>query len=166
MELLYRHYYPKLLLFVSSYVKAKQEVEDILSDSFFSIWDQRKKLYKVQNINTYIYAIAKNTAFDFLKKQKKMNKHVQYEIPDEAYLTESQYNPESELISEELTKQLDLAIESLPLKNKIAFKLVREHKLKYKEAAEIMEISVKTLEAHITSAIKRIEKILDQEINQ
>ena len=165
MKLLYMHYYPKLLLFVSYYIKSKHEAEDIVSDSFFSIWEQRGKLFKVQNINTYVYAIAKNTTFDFMKKKEKAKKHIQYDISETEYLVKSQSTPESDFIKEELIDRLDEAIESLPLKNKIAFKLIREQRLKYKEAAEIMEISVKTLEAHITAAVKRLEKILDEEIN-
>nr|WP_278653485.1 sigma-70 family RNA polymerase sigma factor [Bacteroides clarus] len=70
--------------------------------------------------------------------------------------------PEDELISQEEISEINLAINSLPNKCKIAFKLVKENHLKYKEAAEILNISVKTLEAHLTTAMKKIrEKLKD-----
>ena len=59
--------------------------------------------------------------------------------------------------------QLNNAIEALPAKCKTAFKLVREDKLKYKEVAAILEISVKTLEAHLATAIKKLREFLRKE---
>ena len=164
MEELYVYYYPKLVLFVSYHVKSKHDAEEIVSDTFFAVWEQRGNLIKVQNFNTYIYAIARNHVADFLKYKTKNNMHiVRYDAEEEVALVPSSSDPETDLIGEELLNRLNEAIESLPAQNKIAFKLVREMKLKYKEAAEIMGISVKTLEAHVTSAMKRLAKILDEE---
>jgi RNA polymerase sigma-70 factor (ECF subfamily) len=68
--------------------------------------------------------------------------------------------PEDDMISKELTKTLDDAINSLPNQCKIAFKLIREDNMKYKDAADLLNISVKTLEAHITKAIKELRLAL------
>ena len=65
-------------------------------------------------------------------------------------------------MSKEKILEINSAINSLPNKCKIAFKLIKENNLKYKEVAEILDISVKTLEVHLTTAIKRIrEKLKD-----
>ena len=71
--------------------------------------------------------------------------------------------PEDDLISKERINRLNKAIDSLPNKCKIAFKLVREDKLKYKEVAAILDISVKTVEAHLASAIKKLRESLTSE---
>ena len=165
MRELYLYYYPKLLLFVSYYLKSKHDVEEIVSDTFFAVWEQREKLVKVNNFNTYIYAIAKNNVFDYLKQKEKRNRHIKDDASEAEYLVKSSSDPETDMIRKELLGRLNDAIESLPAQNRIAFKLVRELKLKYKEAAEIMGISLKTLEAHLASATKRLEKILDEELN-
>lgn len=68
--------------------------------------------------------------------------------------------PEDDLISKELTHKLNQAIDSLPNQCKMAFKLIREDNLKYKEAAEVLNISVKTLEAHITKAVKTLREVI------
>ena len=164
MKNLYMYYYPKLVLFVSYYVKSKEDAEEIVSDTFYAVWEQRDKLSHIQNFNTYIYAIAKNHAFDFLKHKGKNDLHFIQQDDEEAVLVSTSSNPETNLISKELLDRLNAAIESLPAQNKIAFKLVREMKMKYKEAAEIMGISVKTLEAHITSAMKKLEEILSEDL--
>jgi RNA polymerase sigma-70 factor (ECF subfamily) len=161
MKELYMYYYPKLVLFVSYYIKSKHDAEEIVSDTFYAVWEQREKLFKVQNFNTYIYAIAKNNVFDFLKYKEKNNMYIKYDISEVEYLVKSTSDPETDFIRKELLERLNDAIESLPTQNKIAFKLVRELRLKYKEAAEIMGISLKTLEAHVTSATKRLEKELN-----
>ena len=165
MKEIYLYYYPKLVLFVSYYIKSKHDAEEIVSDTFYAVWEQREKLVKVQNFNTYIYAIAKNNVFDFLKYREKTNMHIKYDASEVEYLVKSSSDPETDLIGKDLLDRLDDAIESLPAQNKIAFKLVRELRLKYKEAAEIMGISLKTLEAHVASATKKLEKILGEELN-
>lgn len=165
MKDLYMYYFQKLVLFISYYTKDRHEAEDIVSDTFFAVWEQREKLVKVQNFNTYIYAIAKNKVFDHLKYREKSNMHIKYDASEIEYLYISSSDPETDFIRKELRNRLNEAVESLPVQNKIAFKLVRELRLKYKEAAEIMGISLKTLEAHVTSATKRLEKILSEEIN-
>ena len=165
MKALYMYYYPKLLLFVSNYIQSKHDVEEIVSDTFYAVWEQKEKLVKVNNFNTYIYAIAKNNAFDFLKQKEKRNRLIKDNASETEYLVKSSTDPETDLIRKELLNRLNDAIESLPTQNKIAFKLVRELRLKYKEAAEIMGISLKTLEAHLASATKRLEKILGEDIS-
>ena len=165
MENLYLYYHSKLMLFVSYYVKSKHDAEEIVSDTLYDVWEQRQNLAKVQNFNTYIYAIAKNHISDFLSYKKKNNMHIVKYEDEEVELVPSSSNPETDLISKDLLDRLNEAIESLPTQKKITFKLVREMKLKYKEAAEVMGISVKTLETHIIYAMKRLEKILDEEQN-
>ena len=166
MKELYLQYQQKLLLFVSFYIKSRHDAEEIVSDTFLAVWEQREKLHNVKNFKTYIYAIAKNKVFDFLKHKEKTNKLFNYDASQEEQLVVSSSNPETEFINKELIVRLNKAVESLPEQKKIAFKLVRELRLKYKEAAEIMQISQKTLEAHVTSAMKMLQKILEDELKQ
>lgn len=126
-----------------------------------SVWEQRRQLVDIQHINSYIYTIARNLSVDYLRNE---SHHSHVDISDADYDIKVHSNPETELISSEMMKRLDVAIESLPEKCRMAFRLVREHQLKYKEAAEIMEVSQKTLEAHMTSAVKKLSEILDHEL--
>lgn len=159
---LFLYYYPKLLLYVSYYIKSRQVAEEVVSETFVVVWEQRAKLINVHNINSYIYTIARNLSVNHLRSETKHLTNVA--ISEMDYIAKSHMDPENDLISSELANSLDLAVESLPEKCKMAFKLVREHQLKYKEAAEIMEISVKTLEAHIALAIKKLREVFHNEI--
>lgn len=163
LKSLFRYYYPKLLLFISYYIKSRQTAEEIVSETFVSLWERRSDIAHVQNINSYIYAVAKNLSISYLRSEAhRRTNNVDISEMDNI---ESHTNPETELISSEMMNRLDLAVGSLPEKCKLAFKLVREHRLKYKEAAAIMEISVKTLEAHMTLAVKKLREALSDEIN-
>ena len=154
LKLLYRHYFDKLMRFISIYIKSNQTSEEIISDVFLTIWQNRKSLQEIKNFNAYIYTIARNLSIDYLRAKKMDFEHLS-EIPLDVYFR-TDTTPEDELITKEFAKTLDDAINSLPNQCKIAFKLIREDNLKYKDAAEILNITVKTLEAHITKAIKEL----------
>lgn len=69
--------------------------------------------------------------------------------------------PEDDLISKEAVSEINEAINDLPEKIKIVFKLIREDNLKYKEVAEILGISVKTVESHMTTAVRKLRETLN-----
>ena len=164
MKTIYVHFYSKLMLFVSYFIKSKQDAEEIVSDTFYAVWEQRIRLATLQNITSaYIYSIARNITFDFIKRKTRSEDSLKI-YPDSAFSIQWDSGPEDDLISEEMMKRLHAAIENLPRKTRIAFKLVREQGLKYKEAAEIMEISVKTLEAHMALATKRLTDTLNNDL--
>lgn len=155
---LFLHFYSRLIVFASYYVKSKETCEEIVSDTFLAIWRQRKQLQDKQNVQSYIYVITRNVSVDYARRFGN-NKNI--DISELDHILKEQANPESELISSELMSEFDSIVESLPTKCKIAFKLVREHNMKYKEAAYILNISEKTLEAHMAKAVKYIRGMLN-----
>jgi RNA polymerase sigma-70 factor (ECF subfamily) len=140
------------------YIKSKVVAEELVSDVFFAIWENRKSLHEVQNFNAYIYKIAQYKVMNHLRRNQ-----AEWVGLDEMVLelfARTETTPEDECISKELIERLNQAIEALPAKTKIAFKLIREDGMKYRETAEHLGISIKTLEAHLTKAVKKILKIL------
>ena len=141
------------------YVKSSQIAEELVSDVFFALWENRKQLVEITNFDAYIYRIAKFRVLKYLRDNKTLTVDLD-EVPIELFaFTET--TPEDDYISRELIEALNEAIEQLPTKSKLAFKLVREDGMKYKDAAEHLGISVKTLEAQLTYAMKKIAKIFN-----
>ena len=141
------------------YVKSSQIAEELVSDVFFALWENRKQLVEITNFDAYIYRIAKFRVLKYLRDNKTLTVDLD-EVPIELFaFTET--TPEDDYISRELIDALNEAIEQLPTKSKLAFKLVREDCMKYKDAAEHLGISVKTLEAQLTYAMKKIAKIFN-----
>ena len=155
LKSLYMAYFGPLMRFTGMYVSSPAEAEEIVSDTFLAIWNNRKQLPGIGNFDSYIYTVARHKAISYYRKQ-----HLeQDEIPIDLF-TSAETTPEEELISREGIRRLNLAIDLLPAKCKMAFKLVREDKLKYKEVAAILDISVKTLEAHLANAVRKLRETL------
>ena len=158
LKSLYMTYFGPLMRFTGMYVSSPAEAEEIVSDTFLAIWNNRKQLPGISNFDSYIYTVARHKAISYYRKQ-----HMEQVSLDEISIdlfTSTETTPEEELISQEGIHRLNLAIDSLPAKCKMAFKLVREDKLKYKEVAAILDISVKTLEAHLTNAVRKLREPL------
>jgi RNA polymerase sigma-70 factor (ECF subfamily) len=139
-------------------VKSKEIAEELVSDVFFAVWENRKKLSEINNFDAYIYKIAQYKVFNHLR-----NKQPESIDPDSIPIdlfAHTETTPEDECISKELIERMNDAIEQLPPKAKMVFKLVREDGMKYREAATHLGISTKTLEAHLVAAVKKLMKIL------
>ena len=146
LKSLYMAYFGPLMRFTGMYVSSPAEAEEIVSDTFLAIWNNRKQLPGISNFDSYIYTVARHKAISYYRKQ-----HMEQVSLDEISI---------DLFSQEGIHRLNLAIDSLPAKCKMAFKLVREDKLKYKEVAAILDISVKTLEAHLANAVRKLRETL------
>ena len=160
---LYLAYFQSLMRFTSLYVPSSVEAEEIVSDTFLSLWNNRKSLPEISNFDSYIYGIARHKAISLYRTQHMEKVQIDENTIDLFAHTDT--TPEEELISKECIDHLNEAINTLPDKCKMAFKLIREDKMKYKDAANILEISVKTLEAHIATAVRKLRESLAKEIN-
>lgn len=153
------HYYRRLFCFVSGYVRSRQEAEEIASDVFVAVWKNRSELHNVQNITSWLYTIARNMAVSHARKQPSIPHGATIDTAE--YLMVDMYdNPETKLIGAELLDEFDRVVELLPDKSREVFKLVRIHGLRYREAADVLGVTEKTIEAHMTSAVKRIRETI------
>lgn len=160
LKTLYVIYFNQLIRFVILYVGSTVVAEEIVSDVFLAVWNNRKTLTSISNFNSYVYKIAKYKSIDYLRSRQ-MEQIELGEIPIDAFIR-TMTTPENDLISKENIDQLNKAIDKLPAKCKLAFKLVREDKMKYKEVASILNVSIKTIEAYITLSIKTLRETLKQ----
>lgn len=154
-------YMPYLKQFAFSIIKSKELSEEIVSDVFIKIWQNRTTICKVDNFKLYLYVSTKNTSLNYLSR------HFRKEIIslDEMSLNISTNtsNPEQMLITSEAVKKIDLAIQNLPPKCRIIFKLVKEDKLKYNDIAQLLNISVKTIDNQMAIAIRKLSNAIKME---
>lgn len=155
---IYLAYFQRLIRYVSFYISCEVETEEIVSDTLLAVWNNRHTLPDVTNFDSYIYAIAKNKVINHYRI-KRIDK-VELEENHIDLFIHTATTPEEDLISKEDIERLNRAINALPPKCKIAFKLIREDKLKYKDAAVLLDISVKTLEEHIATAVRKLREAL------
>ena len=150
--------YETLYHFSFSILKSSEEAEEIVSDVFIKIWEKKEALLRVNSPKFYFYTVAKNLSLNRLKKLKKDS---QFSIDKWALQMHSYtFNPEELIISQEGTIRITQAISDLPPRCKLIFKLVKEDGLKYKEVAELLHLSVKTIEAQMAIALRKVANYL------
>ncbi|HVU57834.1 MAG TPA: RNA polymerase sigma-70 factor [Puia sp.] len=154
---LYEKKFFKLFQFALAFVKSQLIAEELVNDIFLKLWNKRDKLDAIGNIDVYLYVAVKNASLNFLRRPEK--KHVSLDEIEIEYLHISA-DPASVLITSELKKIIEKAINSLPPRCRLVFKLIKEDKLSYKEVAAILNVSVKTVDTQLSIALKKLEGIL------
>lgn len=147
-------YYDRLIAYVITYTHNKMSAEDIVQQTFVCLWKDREKLSDSKSPKNYLYAIAHNRYIDFINKEKKRDK-----IMDGVYekALRDRINDDNEDLELRIKKMNDI-IESLPPKCKEILKMNKIDGLKYKEIAAKKGISIKTVEAQMSVAFKKIRK--------
>jgi len=142
--------------FAFSIVKSKEDAEEIVSDFFITLWLKKESLVEINNPKLFFFTSVKNLSINKLSARKKHNSSF-----NEEYLVHFKspfFNPRELLLSREAVGKIMEAINELPPKCKLIFRLIKEDGLKYTDVATLLNISVKTVEAQMAIAVKRISK--------
>ncbi len=126
--------------------------EDLLQEVFLKLWNKRKELDPEKSIRSYLYTIANNLALNHIRDHTlKISKHQSID-------TESieRSSPQAIFENTELSKAIAQAISSLSEKNRVTFMMSRYEGYSYKEIAERLDVSVKTIETRMTQALKEL----------
>ena len=147
-----------LIKFSMMYVHQKEAAEEIVSDIFVKCWMSRKSLTDVHNMDTYLFVAVKNQSLNYLKKYSHIHL-VQIEDTNETKFVKT-FNPQEELEKKELLFKMEQSIEALPQQCRIIFRLIKEDGIKYKEVAEILNISPRTVQTQLFRAMKKLSFVL------
>lgn len=154
---LYKHFYPKLLRFAVVFLKNKEVAEEVTEDVFIKLWCNRTEVEKIENISVYLYVSVKNRCINALPLEKE---YLDIDVIDEN-VTNNICDPYQQVVSNDLQEKISMAIEALPPRCKLIFKMVREDGLKYKEIAQILNISVNTIDAQMAIAVKKLSSVFN-----
>lgn len=161
---LYHLLYHRLHAFAQGIVRNHEVAEEIVSDVFVKLWQQRARLSQINNLTVYLYVATKNLSYNYLLRRQKETQGGLHELM-QVSVGRFSPSPEQLLISEEMVRKIEDAIQHLPPKCKLIFKLVKEDGLKYKEIAEILQISVKTIDAQLAIALRKIKKAIQFDLS-
>ena len=116
----------------------------------------RNTISNIHNLKVYLYTATKNTALNYLAVNAKKNITEGFDF----FATQiaDEQSPDTKLINSEILKNINAAIEGLPSRCKMVFKLVREDGLSYREVGQILNISVKTVDAQMVIAVRQISE--------
>jgi RNA polymerase sigma-70 factor (ECF subfamily) len=120
-------------------------------------------LLKIDNVSAYLFLSCKNQSLTYLKKNKLRSINSLELINDNSSIGNS--NPEEEVITQELQKVINHAIDNLPPRRKLVFQMIKDDGLSYKEVGELLGISTKTVDNQLTSAIAELRKKVSAYLN-
>ena len=157
-KVIYNRYIQRLYYFIHEYVPFNDIVENIIQETMMALWEKRSQLAADTNPGAWLFTVAKNNCLYKIRDRRYQQKRFQAaEISDQ----ELKLNMEaievldtSQLIFSEIEKIIEDTLERLPPQCRTVFRLSRFEALKNKEIAEELGISEKTVEGHITKALK------------
>jgi len=156
-ERLYYALFNKLIKFSVYYVHQREVAEEIVSEVFVKCWTNRGSLSQIDYPESYLFIAVKNQSLKYRKKYS--NIHL-VELEDNSFHLVDMTDPSKKLERKELHHRLDQAIEMLPMQARIVFRLIKENGLKYKEVAEILNISPRTVQTQLFRSIDKLRQTL------
>ena len=157
LEILIHRYLKPIYSFVYRYVGNGEEAEDITQEVFVKMWRNLKRFNRNKKFKTWIFQIAKNTSFDFLRKKKKISI-----LSLEKYFYLADLNPLPNEISEKesLKEKIQEAIEKLSSETRQILSLYYKEGLTFREITETLGEPLNTIKSRHQRAISKLKKLI------
>jgi RNA polymerase sigma-70 factor (ECF subfamily) len=158
-EQVFKTHYKNLHAYAFTILKDEDEAEEMVQQVFFKLWERSEHLSFSGSIAAYLYRAVHNESLNFIKHQKVKaghQLHVAYSMKNRSE------QAQSKMIRKELENKFREALNELPEQCRTVFQLSRFEEMKYKEIADKLDISVKTVENHMGKALKLLRtKLVD-----
>jgi RNA polymerase sigma-70 factor (ECF subfamily) len=144
-------------MYARQFVTDNDDCEEIVQSFFTNLWEKREKIEVNSSVKSYLFSSIKNRCINHLKHLKIKEEHQQIALHE----AKNNTTPDN-FLEPGLIEKIYRSIEELPDRRKEIFKLNREHGLKYREIAEKLDVSMKTVEAQMGHALRELrEKLKD-----
>lgn len=147
-------YHQALFRFLRSKKISKEVAEDLIQQAFVYIWEHRFSIDPEKSLRAYLFRIAYTRMLNHQRDHKKFND--EQAVPSQ----QTKHTPHEEVRGHELQEAIEAAIASMPERRGQVFELCFMQQLTYKEVADVLEISRKTVENHMGLALKEMRKAL------
>jgi RNA polymerase sigma-70 factor, ECF subfamily len=156
-EVLFRAYYPFLCMYCTRLIKDASAAEEIVQELFVKLWEKRSQIMIESSVKNYLFRAVKNHCLNYIK-----HNHIKSEYNRKMLEASEPSSQETDEPDADLMQLIEESISSLPDKRREIFRLNREEGLKYREIAEKLNISIKTVETQMGLALKTLrEKLRD-----
>ncbi|HUP13051.1 MAG TPA: RNA polymerase sigma-70 factor [Niastella sp.] len=152
---LYKLFSKRLHHFSRAITRSAESAEEVVEDVFVKLWSNRARINEIENLTVYLYVCVKNRSLNAISQ--KANELIRAPFDDlDIEAGQVAADPYNLLVTAEMMKRMQQAVDNLPPRCKMIFKLVREDGLKHREVAEILNISLNTVDVQMAIAIKKI----------
>lgn len=155
-SLLFQTYYTDLVLFCGNFIKDKDSCEDIVQSIFLKLWNDRKNIQIEISLKSYLLKAVRNSCLDEFRHIEIVR---QYETEFGSSALDN-YDTENYILYSDLYAHLSRALEKIPDLYKEAFVLNRFEGLKYREIAEKLNVSERTVEVRVSKTLDLLRKQL------
>lgn len=157
-DTLYLHYAPKVETMAYWMLKNRVEAEDVMQSVMLKVWERRGEIAQNIHFSNYLFTMLKNAIYDIYDRSVV---HAKYES---AHLSSIRYfyddSLDKQIETNDLALLISIAVEKMPDKRRRIFRMSRYEGLSNKEIAERLQISIKTVENHMTSALNQLRQLL------
>ena len=158
-EQVFKTHFKRLHAYAFTILRDEEEAEEMVQQVFFKLWERNENLSLTGSVSAYLYRAVHNESLNYIKHQKVRSDHklhVAYSMKNEVE------HPEKKIQAGELEKKIHSALNELPEQCRTIFQMSRFDELKYREIAEKLGISVKTVENQMGKALKLLRaKLVD-----
>lgn len=156
---LFENYFTGLCLFSMKFVTNEDIAKDIVHDVYIELWKKKSEIDFSSSLKSYLFTSVRNRSLNYIRDHRKIHPEGVEQLKNEPG---HETTPDEEMQRMETEGRINNAIQSLPEKSREVFELSRFENLKYIEIARQLNISVKTVEAHMSKALQLLrEKLKD-----
>lgn len=154
---IFKAYYEKLCNFAFLFLKNSSRSEEVVSDVFINLWKKRNTIIIKTSLKSYLYRSTRNAVISDIRKEKDINLiNEDDKIEKKAKLASS---PETLLIRKEVCDSFRDLIDLMPKQAALVFRLHKVDGMSYKEIAQLLDLSIKTVENHMGRALKLMREM-------
>lgn len=148
-------YFHKVRLFICGIIKSEADAEELAQDIFCKLWTNRDAINAEKPLGAYIYTMAKNAAFNYLK-----HKSVEQEYLIDYPFLDDVPTPEDVLFAREISLLIEVTVKEMPIQRKRIYLLSREKGVSNADIAIKLGISKKTVENQLSLALQELRKVI------
>ena len=157
---LFDRYYERLMTFVSGIIRDRENAKDIIQETFIALSRKRADFDKLSDIHSFLYVAARNRCIDYMRVRKRITEREQRFI--NAANDADELN--NDLLDGDFLQALHASVENLPQRSREVIVLYYMQELKYREIAEKLNISDRTVENLLSQALKKLRKSLAEKM--
>lgn len=153
--MLYERYWKRMLYKALLKLPSESDAEEVVQDTFIDLWNSRHRIQIKHTFHTYIASVVR---YKIMAKMAANKKQTYQDIEGIESKHILDHSTEEWISFNDLRDEIEAAVKTLPEKCQLVFRMSREEGMSHKEIAEELDLSSKSVEAHITRAIKTLRK--------
>lgn len=151
-EKIFKRHWEPLYISAKSRLHSHDEAEEVIQSIFSSLWEKRESLL-ITNLTFYLNTALRNRILNMIRHKVQQKKYWDYYT---AFIPQHQNITDQVVAFDDLSNAVELAVNHLPKKSKQVFKLSRIEGLSNEEIANILHVSEKAIEYHLTKSLKEL----------